>query len=46
VRVESIDKLRAAEKAELETAKPENISALSEDEKLRKDIDDSKYQGS
>jgi hypothetical protein len=46
VRVESIDKLHAAEKAELETAKPENISALSEDEKLRKDIDDSKYQGS
>ncbi len=46
VRVESIDKLRAAEKAELDLARPENISALSEEEKLRKEIDDSKYQGS
>ena len=46
VRAESIDKLREAEKAELESAKPETISVLSEEEKLRNEINDSKYQGS
>jgi hypothetical protein len=46
VRVESIDKLRQAEKAELESAKPEQPSDASEEEKLRKEIDDSKFQGS
>jgi hypothetical protein len=30
----------------LESAKPETISVLSEEEKLRNEIDDSKYQGS
>ena len=46
VRAESIDKLRQAEKAELEWAKPEEPSEAPEEEKLRKEIDDSKYQGS
>jgi len=46
VRVESITKLREAEKAEMEWAKPEKQSDASEEEKLRKEIDDSKYQGS
>ena len=56
VRVESISKLREAEKAELESAKPEKAELesakpekppeISEEEKLRKDIEDSKYQGS
>jgi hypothetical protein len=45
VRVESISKLREAEKAELEWAKPEQFSEGPEEEKLRKEIDDSKYQG-
>ena len=43
VRVESIDKLREAEKAELEWGKVE-VKEETEDEKLRKEIDDSKYQ--
>lgn len=46
VRVESIDKLREAEKAELESTKPEKTTGVSEEETLRKEIDDSKYQGS
>jgi len=46
MKVESISTLREAEKAELESAKPENPSTISEDEKLRKEIDDSKYQSS
>jgi Bacterial Ig domain len=46
MKVESISTLREAEKAELESAKPENPSTISEDEMLRKEIDDSKYQGS
>jgi hypothetical protein len=46
VRLESIDKLREAEKAELEWAKPETNLEPSDDESLRKEIDDSKYQGS
>jgi hypothetical protein len=46
MKVEAISTLRAAEQAELESAKPENIPVVSEDEKLRKEIDDSKYQGS
>jgi hypothetical protein len=37
--------LREAEKAELEWAKPEKTNETSEEEKLRKEIDDSKYQG-
>lgn len=46
VRVESINRLREAEKAEMELAKPENIPEVSDEEELRKEIDDSKYQGS
>jgi DNA-directed RNA polymerase subunit RPC12/RpoP len=46
VRVESISKLCEAEKAELEWAKPEKPSETPEAEKLRKEIDDSKYQSS
>ena len=46
VRVQSIDKLREAEKAELEGSITERPSEASEEERLRKDIDDSKYQGS
>ncbi len=46
MKVELISTLREAEKAELESAKPENPSTISEDEMLRKEIDDSKYQGS
>jgi hypothetical protein len=45
VRVESIGKLREAEKAELEWTKPEHPSEISEQDKLSKDLDDSKYQG-
>ena len=45
VRVESIDKLREAEKAELEWARTEKPSAISDEENLNKEIDDSKYQG-
>ena len=46
VRAQSIDKLREAEKAELEQSKPEKPSETLEEEKLRKEIEDSKYQGS
>jgi hypothetical protein len=46
VRVETIAKLREAEKAELESGKLEVPTQTSEEEKLRKEIDDSKYQGS
>jgi hypothetical protein len=45
VRIESIDKLREAEKAELEWVKPERPAIIPEEDKLRKEIDDSKYQG-
>jgi hypothetical protein len=45
VRKESISKLREAEKAELEWVEPELPSKIPEEEKLRKEIDDSKYQG-
>jgi hypothetical protein len=45
VRIESIDKLREAEKAELEWVKPEHPATIPEEDKLRKEIDDSKYQG-
>jgi Bacterial Ig domain len=45
VRAQSIEKLREAEKVELEWAKAE-IPQIPEDEKLRKEMDDSKYQGS
>jgi hypothetical protein len=46
VRLESINKLREAEKTELEWANPEKTPESSEEERLRKEIDDSKYQGS
>jgi hypothetical protein len=46
VRVQTIDKLREAEKAELEWSKPGEAHDASEDEKLRKEINDSKYQDS
>ena len=46
VRIQSINKLREAEKAELEWAKHEKTNETSEEEKFRKEIDDSKYQGS
>jgi DNA-directed RNA polymerase subunit RPC12/RpoP len=45
VRRRSMDDLRAAEQAELDQARSEAIpSALSEEEKMRKEIDNSKYQ--
>lgn len=44
VRVEAIGKLREAEKAELEWDRAE-VQKESEEEKLRKELDDSKYQG-
>jgi hypothetical protein len=43
VRLESIERLRQAEKAELEWVQPEK-PAVSEEEKLRQELDDSKYQ--
>ena len=46
VRVQSIDKLREAEQAELAGANPIAPTEASEEEKLRKEIDDSKFQGS
>jgi hypothetical protein len=46
VRVESINKLREAERAELESVKPEKKTGVSEEETLRKEIDDSKFQSS
>jgi Bacterial Ig domain len=45
IRVESLSKLREAERAELDWAKPDQFSQSSEEEKLNKEIDDSKYQG-
>jgi hypothetical protein len=45
VRIESIGKLREAEKSELQWAKPEKSSDTSDEENLHKEIDDSKYQG-
>lgn len=45
VRVESITKLREAEKAEVEWGKPEHTSETSAEEELGKELDDSKYQG-
>jgi hypothetical protein len=46
VKLESIENLREAEMAELKSAKPDHKPESSEEEKLRKEIDDSKYQGS
>ena len=43
MRVESLGKLREAEKAELEWGKTE-VKEESEAEKLNKQLDDSKYQ--
>jgi DNA-directed RNA polymerase subunit RPC12/RpoP len=40
----SLDKLRAAERAELEVGKA-TVPEISEEEKIKKDLDDSKYQG-
>ena len=45
VRVESIATLREAEKAELGSGKIEATREPSEEEQLRKDLEDSKYQG-
>jgi hypothetical protein len=45
VRVESITKLRGAEKAELDWEKPNHSSEISAEEELGKELDDSKYQG-
>lgn len=44
VRVEAIGKLREAEKAELEWGRGE-VPEISNEEQLRKELDDSKYQG-
>jgi DNA-directed RNA polymerase subunit RPC12/RpoP len=44
VRVQSLAKLREAEKAELEWGQAE-VKEETEEEKLRKSLDDSKYQG-
>jgi DNA-directed RNA polymerase subunit RPC12/RpoP len=44
VRVQALAKLREAEKAELEWGKEEAVET-SEEERLRKELDDSKYQG-
>ncbi len=46
MRVETIGRLREAEKAELEWMNAEKPSETSDEEKLRKEIDDSKFQGS
>lgn len=46
VRSFSLDKLREAEKAELESSGSQNENhGVSDEEKLRKEIDDSKFQG-
>jgi len=45
VKVESLNKLREAEKAELEWGRAE-VKEETEEEKLRKELDDSKYQRS
>ncbi len=44
VRIQSLAKLREAEKAELEWGRAE-VQEETEEEKLRKSLDDSKYQG-
>ena len=44
VRVESLSKLREAEKLELEWGKPQNTTGPDESDKVQKDLDDSKYQ--
>ena len=44
VRARSIPALRKAEQDELEWAKPEDSPQASEGEKLRKEVDDSRYQ--
>jgi DNA-directed RNA polymerase subunit RPC12/RpoP len=44
VRVESIGKLREAEKAELEWGRAD-VQEETEDEELRRDLDDSRFQG-
>jgi len=44
VRAESIDKLRQAEKAEMGQGAAD-IPLVSEEDKLKKDLDDSRYQG-
>ncbi len=47
VRIASLSDLRKAEAAELETAKAnQTIPEESEEDKLRKELDDSRYQGS
>ena len=43
VRIQSIAKLREAEKAELTWAQAE-VPQVSEEDKLRRELDDSKYQ--
>ncbi len=44
VRVQPLARLRQAEQAELEMAKAE-VTEISDEERLRKELDDSKYQG-
>jgi len=44
VRIQPLAKLREAEQAELEWGRVE-IAKISEEEKLRKELEDSKYQG-
>jgi len=44
VRIQPLAKLREAEQAELEWGRVEEAK-ISEEEKLRKELDDSKYQG-
>jgi hypothetical protein len=44
VRIQSMAKLREAEQAELEWGRAD-VPEVTEDEKLRKELDDSKYQG-
>jgi DNA-directed RNA polymerase subunit RPC12/RpoP len=44
VRVQPLARLRQAERAELEQAEGQ-VPGISEEEKLKKELDDSKYQG-
>jgi hypothetical protein len=44
VRIQPLAKLREAEKAELEWGRAE-VREETEEERLRKELDDSKYQG-
>jgi len=44
VRIQLLAKLRKAEQAELEWGRAE-VAKISEEEKLRKKLEDSKYQG-